>query len=508
MPSVFYPNQESPYIENPRVAKNTFIGRSAEKSPVPTYEEAKSKLPSPIWENHDDAIKCYNKAWEIAFKNLRTANPYSGFVSNFIDTAFDGALYMWDSSFIVMFGRYGCRAFDFQKTLDNFYARQHRDGFICRTLYEKVYGEPYSRFSVASTGPEILEWSEWEYYKTTGDKKRLSEVFDPLLAYHEWMKENHTWRDGTYFSCGWGCGMDNQRRLMPEDCKDINKIYFSHGHMVWADACFQEILALRILKNMATELGRTEEIPDIESELGKLLKTVNEKLWDENDSYYYDLWKTGELSHVKTIGAFWALLADAVPKDKLDRFVAHLDNENEFKRAHRVPTLSADDKLYDPRGWYWRGSVWAPTNYMVLQGLNSCGYYDMAHEIAVNHLGNVVKAFNTTGTLWENYMPEKEGEQGNIAKDNFVGWTGLVPICVMFEYVFGIKSIAKENKIFWNVKLTDKHGIMQYPLGSGNADLLCDKRENGEKPNVTIKADFPVTAEITWEKGTFTVTNK
>lgn len=49
MPSVFYPNQESPYIENPRVAKNTFIGRSAEKSHVPTYEEAKSKLPSPIW---------------------------------------------------------------------------------------------------------------------------------------------------------------------------------------------------------------------------------------------------------------------------------------------------------------------------------------------------------------------------------------------------------------------------------------------------------------------------
>ena len=49
---------------------------------------------------------------------------------------------------------------------------------------------------------------------------------------------------------------------------------------------------------------------------------------------------------------------------------------------------------------------------------------------------------------------------------------------------------------------------MQYPLGSGNVDLLCDKRENGEKPNVTIKADFPVTAEITWENGTFTVTNK
>lgn len=170
-----------------------------------------------------------------------------------------------------------------------------------------------------------------------------------------------------------------------------------------------------------------------------------------------------------------------------------------------MPSLSADDRLYDPAGQYWRGSVWAPTNYMVLCGLERRGYQKLAHEIALNHLENVVKTYTATGTLWENYKAEKSGEPGNIAREDFVGWTGLSPICVLFENVFGIRSIAKDNKIKWDVRLCDKHGVRRYPLGSGTVDLLCEKRRPGEMPAVTAKADFPVTVEVTWEHGAFTV---
>ena len=54
-----------------------------------------------------------------AFGNLRKAKAEAGFVSNFIDTAFNGNLFMWDSTFIVMFGKYASRIFDFQRTLDS-----------------------------------------------------------------------------------------------------------------------------------------------------------------------------------------------------------------------------------------------------------------------------------------------------------------------------------------------------------------------------------------------------
>ena len=106
----------------------------AEDTEPPRYEDISHLLPSPIREGHDDVIACHNFAWRTAFGNLRKANADADFVSNFIDTAFNGYLFMWDSSFIVMFGKYGAHAFNFQKTLDNLYSHQHKDGFICREL--------------------------------------------------------------------------------------------------------------------------------------------------------------------------------------------------------------------------------------------------------------------------------------------------------------------------------------------------------------------------------------
>jgi hypothetical protein len=48
--------------------------------------------------------------------------------------------------------------------------------------------------------------------------------------------------------------------------------------------------------------------------------------------------RTG-LSEVKTIGAYWTLLAGVVPQERLTKFVGHLDNPAEFKTPHRVPAL-------------------------------------------------------------------------------------------------------------------------------------------------------------------------
>jgi hypothetical protein len=79
--------ERSPFVE-----KNTFIGAEPEKAELPKYQDIKTMLPRPFWKGHDDYIACYDKTWELAFKNLRKANykGEAGFVSNFIDTAFNG----------------------------------------------------------------------------------------------------------------------------------------------------------------------------------------------------------------------------------------------------------------------------------------------------------------------------------------------------------------------------------------------------------------------------------
>ena len=175
---------------------------------------------------------------------------------------------------------------------------------------------------------------------------------------------------------------------------------------------------LVVLIDMGKILGHEQDTAWLAEEVEMLTALINDKLWSEEDAFYYDMWRTG-LSGVKSIGAYWTLLADIVPAERLPRLIAHLENPAEFKRPHRVPTLSADHPEYNEHGDYWRGSVWAPTNYMVLKGLERVGYHDLAHEIACNTLDNVVKVFLETDTVWENYSSEHV-RPGNPAKTDFV----------------------------------------------------------------------------------------
>lgn len=488
-------NESLFYVDNPHVKKNVYLTMPAEDKPIPEYESVKDKLPVPVWAGHQSAIDCYYATWRMGWKNLRKPNKDAGFVSNFIDTAFNDYLFMWDSSFIVMFGKYASRYFDFQKTLDNLYSHQHRDGFICREICEYRNGEQWQRDDPASTGPNVLPWAEWEYYLSTGDKARIARVFDPLCAYHDWLRLNRSWQDGTYWSCGLACGMDNA----PRQDKQYDD-HCSHGFMSWIDTCAQQYLSASILVAMSEILGRESEAEEYKAEAAMLKSVINDKMWDEKNAFYYDTRRDGSTSGVKTVGSYWTLVAGLVPENRVQRFAAHLDNEKEFKRPGRIPSISADTEGYMPDGGYWHGGVWAPTNYMTLCGLHKYGLDDLAFEIARDFHNMVVKVFERTGTLYENYSPElKDGEfvRGEPAKDDFVGWTGLAPVSVLFEYVFGIHPDAQNKTVEWNINLTDAHGVKQYPLGDTTVELMCEARARvSDAPVIKLRSDKPITLKV------------
>lgn len=488
------------YANNGYVANNKFLNKSANTAPTPDYEANKDKLPLPIWEGHEDTVACYCHVAHKAFDNFKPPIPESGLISPFIDTAFNCNLFMWDSAFNVLYGRYFCRVADFQNTLDNFYARQHSDGFICREISETEAGDRFSRDDPGSTGPNILALAEWKYYLSTADKERLSLVFDPLLGFYKWFMDNRSWQDGSYFSCGLACGMDNQ----PRQAQGYDPMV-SHGFMSWIDTCAQQYLSADILIKMARELDREGEVDWLKEDAERLYRIVNEKMWSENDGFYYDTRRDGTHSGVKTIGAYWTLLAGLVPEERVERFVSHLDNEEEFKRAHRIPALSADNAHYDPNGGYFCGGVWPQTNYMVLLGLDRAGYTDLAYEIAVNHVDNVTGVFNSTGQVYENYAPEA-ALPGNPAKAGYVGWAGLGPISVLFEYVFGIKVDALQRTVDWSVRRTERHGILRLPVGDATVDLICEGRDGeDDEPSVTVCSDIPVKVNVRWCGGSKTV---
>jgi len=489
------------HVRNRLVDENVFLTLPREEAPLADFNASRALLPAPHWEGRATALACYWKAWEIAFRNLRQPPPGSPLIANFIDTAFNHCTFMWDSSFMTMFGRYGSRAFNFQRTLDNFYSRQHPDGYICREIAIADAMERFERFDPSSTGPNLMPWAEWEYYLHFHDTERLSRVFPVLLAYAEWFRKFRTWPDGSYWSSGWGCGMDNQPRL-PNGAHP----WFDHGHMSWIDTTLQQIFANKLLSQMARETGRSGEVRELAAETERLTDYVNRLMWDDATGFYYDRFRDGALSRTKTIGAYWALLAGVVPAERLVRFLEHLRNPAEFARPHRVPTLPADDPAYNGSGGYWLGAVWAPTNYMVLRGLNTAGALDLAHEIGLNHLEHVVTVFENTGTLWENYAPESAAP-GDPAMKDFVGWTGLVPIAVLFESVFGLRPAVERNELLWDVRLLDEHGVDRYPFGpEATLNLRCARRRGAEEePQISARSTRPVTLTVQWAAGRRTI---
>jgi hypothetical protein len=488
------------YVKNALVSENIFRLKSPDREELPSFSDNRKDLPQPFWQNHETAIDCYWKVWELAFRNLRKPTKENGFVSNYIDTAYNDNIFMWDSAFICMFARYGTRVFNFQKTFDNFYAKQHPDGFICREIRESDGSDCFHRYDPVSTGPNVIPWTEWEYFQNFGDMERLDQIFPVLSSYYNWLKLNRTWPDGSYWSSGWGTGMDNQPRV-----ESKYNMIFSHGHMVWLDTCLQQILSAKILLKMGLVLERWQEIEEIEDEINYLTEFVNKYLWDDKTGFYYDRYSDGRLSKVKSIGAYWALIADIVPDDLKSQFIKSLNDASEFNRPHRIPSLSHAHPGYRKNGRYWQGGVWNPTNYMVLRGLDAINEKTLSHEIAMNHLGNVVQVFEKTGTVWEYYAPES-AEPGLMARPDFVGWGGVPPVAVLFEQIIGLKANVPEKTLHWDIHLIEEHGIMKYPFGKeGLLNLKCNGRSSAEeKPEIEVSTNIPVKLVINWNNNTVT----
>ncbi|MCC8035879.1 MAG: glycoside hydrolase [Rikenellaceae bacterium] len=479
------------YVKEPLVTDNPYRGALPVETPVPELDAVRMYIPAPVWDGHSAEIQMYWRAWEIAFRNICHPQPGSGFVSTYIDTAYNGNIFMWDTSFISMFARYGWRAFPFQQTLDNFYAKQHPDGFICREI-QADGADCFERYDPVSTGPNLLPWSEVLYYRHTGDLERLHKVFPALCAYYKWLGLNRTWPDGTYWSSGWGTGMDN----MPRVQSGYNPI-FSHGHMVWLDTNLQQIFVAGLLLEIGFHTERWQEIEDFEEEAKMLSKYVENHLWDETTGFLHDRYADGSLCPTKGIGAFWALHTDVLDKERTDRLVAHLSDTAEFARPYPVPSLSADHPKYNVRGRYWQGGVWAPTNYMIIDGLRKKGYGDRAYDIASRWYGQVLEVYREKGTFYEYYSPEL-CEEGFLARDEFVGWTGLAPVSILLEYLIGITSDYSNRIVEWDIRQRERHGVENYMFGpQGSFSMIAAERSDPSQPvRIEVNSDSAFTLHV------------
>lgn len=139
-----------------------FAKKQYTPEPIPKFAALREQLPSPIYDAKPLWVQVYWKAWELASKNFYEPPPGSGFVSAFIDAAFNKNIFLWDSCFMSMFCNYGYPLVPGISTLDNFYAKQHEDGEICREIV-RAKGVDFAPWTNPTHQPLFSRWG-WPGY--------------------------------------------------------------------------------------------------------------------------------------------------------------------------------------------------------------------------------------------------------------------------------------------------------------------------------------------------------
>ncbi len=486
-----------------------FAKKTYQPKPLPQFAETRDQLPAPVLAEHPEWVAMYWKAWELAFKNFHEPAPDSGYVSQFIDAAFNQNIFLWDTCFLTMFCNYGYPLVPGIGSLDNFYIKQHADGEICREINRQTgrdyvewvnrEGQPmFSRWgwagvrndpviyqgrAVPDPAPQltldalnhpIFAWAELESYRVTGNRQRLALVYDPLVHYYRALQKYLRQGNGLYMT-DWA-SMDNSPRNP-----------FLKGGGCAVDTSSQMALFARNLATIAGRLDKSEAAQSFTSEADELSRKINAAMWDPERRFYFDLTRDGKRAPVKTVAAFWTLIAGVASPDQVEALVAELNNPRTFKRLHRVPTLAADQTGYNPAGGYWCGAVWAPTTTMVIRGLERNEHPGLARELALNHLTVMGRVFQATGTIWENYAPDA-AKPGRPAKGDFVGWSGIGPILYLLEFGVGLKPDAANNTLVWEVNSSREVGCERFRF-NGHIVSLKAETDAGDTGNVVVSVN-------------------
>jgi hypothetical protein len=486
---------------------------------LPNYIETKNLLPSPIYDENPLWVESYWKTWEIAFKNFHEPAAGSGFVSQYIDAAFNSNIFLWDTAFMTMFLNVAHTLTPGIASLDNFYVKQHSTGEICREInrtsgidfepwqnnenvplfsrwgfneysnqnrVDVIYKDravpvPNPKLTLDALNHPILAWAELESFKWTGDIERLKIVHQTLIKYYEALKKYICQGNGLYIT-DWA-SMDNSPR----------NICLAEGGS-GIDISSEMVLFARNLSEISAILGYEKDAKNFNEEADTLAAIINTKMWDNEKNFYFDLTIDEEFCPIKTIAAYWTLISKTATPDRAKYLVSQLTNPNTFGRLHPVPTLAADEKGYFPQGGYWSGAVWIATNTMVIKGLEAYGYNELAEEIADKHIDAMARVYKKTGTIWENYSADsiKEGTHSDgapVVKD-MVGFSGVTPILLFIEYGIGLKPNAPLNELDWKITSNKRTGCERFRFNGYLIDLVAEPTDDEIKITIQSGGEF------------------
>ena len=307
------------------------------------------------------------------------------------------------------------------------------------------YGSADNMKSRDRSQPPVGSHVCMEIYKKWPEKWFLQRVYPTLLGWNRWFAENRMTDEG--YLC-WGSdpyepvndrrgelnNVNNWQAAAYESGLDNSPMYddmvFDRGThlMKLADVGLMSLFIMdcRCLIEMSRVLGNEDMVPELEQRKGKVEQALA-KLWDEESGMFLNRnLSDGSLSRRISPTNFYALQADFVTEDQKKRMMEeHFYNPEEFWGEYIIPTIARNDPAFPEHG-YWRGRIWAPTNYLAYAAMKYAGLKKECGDLARKSEELILKEWRLHGHVHENYSCYDGLGCGLHCSDKFYHWGGLL----------------------------------------------------------------------------------
>lgn len=356
-----------------------------------------------------DRAKLKDDAAEVLFNNRRTTNGYQYTMPSPGSYPYQ---WLWDSCFHAI-ALAKLNPEDAKKELLSLVSHQFGNGLIPHMIYwERVDGIidiAWGRGDTSSiTQPPMLAYAAWRIYEADGDRAFLEKIYPSLYHFYTYLltdrdpRRNHLAGiinpdesgedDSPRFDSGLGLPPQHtldenftRRKGLVEKNKTCDfDAPFCMKQFFWVkDVPFNAILVknLSILGRIAEVIGRMDESLHFRDQELRVSDAMRDRMLE--DGIFWSLsGESYDKIYVKTWAIFAPLFARILSQDEANRLVEqHLKNPHEFGTRFSVPSVAKDDPSFNADG-FWRGPVWAATNWFIYRGLKGYGFDEEAERIA------------------------------------------------------------------------------------------------------------------------------
>ena len=287
---------------------------------------------------------------------------------------------------------------------------------VCLEIYKRWP----EKWFLEKVYPTFISWNRWFADHRMTEEGYLCWGSDPIEVRNGRWTELYSFNDwqGAAFESGLdnspmfdGMGFDEQTHLMKLADVGLMGLY---------------IMDCRCMIEISRILGRDDMVPELEERKHKVERALT-TLWDDEFGMFCNRNLTdGSLSRRISPTNFYALQADCVTDTQKARMMAeHFYNPDEFWGDYIMPTIARNDPAF-PDQDYWRGRIWAPTNYLAYAAMKQAGLKKECDDLARKSEELLLKEWRLHGHVHENYSGYDGMGCGKWNSDKFYHWGGLL----------------------------------------------------------------------------------